>query len=43
MEVPVNVQMVTEGVDVPSIQTVFLTRPTGSEILMPCWRLVARG
>ncbi|MCA9632069.1 MAG: DEAD/DEAH box helicase [Myxococcales bacterium] len=34
LDVLVNVQMVTEGVDVPSIQTVFLTRPTGSEILM---------
>jgi len=34
LDVLVNVQMVTEGVDVPGIQTVFLTRPTTSEILM---------
>ena len=34
LDVLVNVQMVTEGVDVPSIKTVFLTRPTHSEILM---------
>jgi superfamily II DNA or RNA helicase len=33
-EVLVNVQMVTEGVDVPGVQTVFLARPTGSEILV---------
>lgn len=34
LEVLVNVQMVTEGVDLPCIDTVFLTRPTNSEILM---------
>lgn len=34
LDVLVNVQMVTEGVDVPGIKTVFLTRPTQSEILM---------
>jgi superfamily II DNA or RNA helicase len=34
LDVLVNVQMVTEGVEVPSIQSVFLTRPTTSEILM---------
>ncbi len=34
LDVLVNVQMVTEGVDVPSVQTVFLTRPTNSEIAM---------
>ena len=33
IEVLVNVQMLTEGVDVPNVKTVFLTRPTGSEIL----------
>ena len=34
LDVLVNVQMVTEGVDVPGIQSVFLARPTGSEILL---------
>ncbi|MBW4579589.1 MAG: DEAD/DEAH box helicase [Tildeniella nuda ZEHNDER 1965/U140] len=34
IEVLVNVQILTEGVDIPGIQTVFLTRPTVSEILM---------
>lgn len=34
LDVLVNVQMVTEGVDVPGIQTVFLARPTSSEILL---------
>ena len=34
LDVLVNVQMVTEGVDVPGIQTVFLSRPTSSEILL---------
>lgn len=33
LDVLVNVQMMTEGVDVPDIQTVFITRPTQSEIL----------
>ena len=30
----INVMILTEGVDVPGIQTVFLTRPTQSEILL---------
>lgn len=34
LDVLVNVQMVTEGVDVPAIRTVFLARPTSSEILV---------
>ncbi len=34
LDVLVNVQMVTEGVDVPDMQSVFLTRPTASEILL---------
>ncbi|MCA9617248.1 MAG: hypothetical protein KC586_31015, partial [Myxococcales bacterium] len=34
LDVLVNVEMVTEGVDVPGIRTVFLARPTSSEILM---------
>lgn len=33
-DVLVNVQMVTEGVDLPRVDTVFLTRPTTSEVLM---------
>jgi superfamily II DNA or RNA helicase len=37
----VNVQVVTEGVDVPGIETVFLARPTGSEVLMS--QMVGRG
>jgi superfamily II DNA or RNA helicase len=34
LDVLINVQMMTEGVDVPDIHTAFLTRPTASEILM---------
>ena len=34
IQVLVNVQMITEGVDVPSIHTVFLARPSNSEILV---------
>jgi superfamily II DNA or RNA helicase len=34
IEVLVNVQILTEGVDLPKVQTVFLTRPTTSEILL---------
>jgi hypothetical protein len=34
MEVLINVQILTEGVDIPEVQTVFLTRPTSSEILL---------
>lgn len=34
LDVLVNVQLLTEGVDIPEIQSVFLTRPTHSEILM---------
>lgn len=34
IDVLVNVQILTEGVDIPNIKTVFLTRPTVSEILM---------
>lgn len=33
LDVLVNVQIATEGVDVPDVQTVLLTRPTQSEIL----------
>jgi superfamily II DNA or RNA helicase len=41
LEVLVNVQMMTEGVDVPDIQSVFLTRPTQSEILFR--QMIGRG
>ena len=34
IEVLINVNILTEGVDLPNIQTVFLTRPTISTILM---------
>lgn len=34
LDVLVNVQMLTEGVDLPSVQTVMLTRPTVSETLL---------
>ena len=34
LEVLINVEMLTEGIDLPNIQTVFLTRPTTSTILM---------
>ena len=34
LDVLINVRMLTEGVDVPSVRTVFLTRQTTSQILM---------
>ena len=34
IEVLINVEMLTEGTDLPNVQTVFLTRPTTSTILM---------
>jgi len=34
LDVLVSVEMLTEGVDLPRTKTVFLARPTGSEILM---------
>ena len=34
IEVLINVEMLTEGTDLPNVQTVFLTRPTNSTILM---------
>ncbi len=34
LEVLINVEMLVEGTDLPSVQTVFLTRPTTSTILM---------
>ena len=41
IDVLVNVNIVTEGVDVPNVQTVFLTRPTKSKILMT--QMIGRG
>ena len=41
LRVLVNVQMLTEGVDVPLVQTVFLTRPTVSSILLR--QMIGRG
>lgn len=34
IDVLINVNILTEGTDIPDVQTVFLTRPTTSEILM---------
>ena len=34
LDVLINVEMLTEGTDLPNVQTVFLTRPTTSTILM---------
>lgn len=34
LEVLINVEMLTEGTDLPNVQTIFLTRPTTSAILM---------
>ena len=41
LDVVVNVQMMTEGVNVPAIQAVFLARPTTSEILLR--QMIGRG
>jgi superfamily II DNA or RNA helicase len=41
LDVLVNVQVLTEGVDMPAVQTVFLTRPTSSEILLR--QMIGRG
>ena len=40
-DVLINVKIVTEGVDVPNVKTVFLTRPTKSKILMT--QMIGRG
>lgn len=34
LDVLINVQILTEGVDLPAVKTVFLSRPTNSEILL---------
>ena len=41
IEVLVNIQIMTEGSDVPDIQTVFLTRPTSSDVLL--MQMIGRG
>ena len=41
LDVLISVDILTEGFDLPNIQTVFLARPTGSEILMR--QMVGRG
>ncbi len=41
LDVLININILTEGSDVPDIQTVFLTRPTGSEVLL--MQMVGRG
>lgn len=41
IDVLININMLTEGNDIPDIQTVFLTRPTGSDVLL--MQMVGRG
>ena len=41
IDVLINVQIMTEGTDIPSIQSIFLTRPTNSKILMT--QMMGRG
>lgn len=41
IEVLVNINMLTEGSDVPDIQSVFLTRPTSSDVLL--MQMIGRG
>lgn len=41
IDVLVNINMLTEGSDIPDIQTVFLTRPTSSDTLL--MQMVGRG
>ena len=41
LEVLINVNILTEGTDVPNVQSVFLTRPTNSTILMT--QMIGRG
>lgn len=41
LEVLINVNILTEGTDLPKVQTVFLTRPTISKILMT--QMIGRG
>lgn len=41
LDVLININIMTEGTDVPEIQTVFLTRPTGSDVLL--MQMIGRG
>ena len=41
LDVLVNINILTEGSDVPKIQSVFLTRPTGSDVLL--MQMIGRG
>lgn len=41
LDVLVNINILTEGSDIPEIQTVFLTRPTGSDTLL--MQMIGRG
>lgn len=41
LEVLINVNIVTEGTDIPNVQSVFLARPTRSKILMT--QMIGRG
>ncbi len=41
IDVLININMLTEGSDIPDIQTVFLTRPTQSDVLL--MQMVGRG
>lgn len=41
LDVLVNIQVLTEGSDIPDIQTVFLTRPTQSDVLL--LQMIGRG
>ena len=41
LDVLVNINIMTEGNDVPDIQTVFLTRPTASDVLL--MQMIGRG
>ena len=41
IDVLININMFTEGSDIPDIQTVFLTRPTGSDVML--MQMVGRG
>ena len=41
IDVLININILTEGSDIPNIQTVFLTRPTSSDVLL--MQMVGRG
>ena len=41
LDVLININILTEGSDVPDIETVFLTRPTASEVLL--MQMIGRG